>query len=421
MKQGIRIIVANTDESVAPELRAFLLGIEGVKIVAEVDEPAMLEQAVAQFPAEVLLLHLDPTPDVVMRIAAPVIEANKDRIAAIAMTEDRNADLVVSAMRAGMREFLWKPFNPDQLAEVLRRVGGELLERRSASGSGAAGRVVSLFGTLGGVGTTAMATNLAVELAQGDAGQDGVGPRSGPAPRVALIDLDLNFGQVATYLDAQPNYTIADLCETVEHIDASLLERAMHKHPTGVHILARPATFAQAEQITAAHCAGVMSALQENYEYLVVDGLKRIDATARTVFQMSDLCILVLQMLVPAVRNADRIMHELRQQGFNMERLRLACNRFGRDAGYLEPSDVEASLSRKIDFYVPDEWKVSSTAVNMGSPILAQAPKSKLRAAYRQIAAAITSGGAGSGDTDDGASDSGRKGLFSFFAGAGKS
>ncbi len=420
MKQGIRIIVANTDESVAPELRAFLLGIDGVTIVAEVDEPALLEQAVAQFPAEVLLLHLDPTPDVIMRIATPVIDANKDRIAAIAMTEDRNADLVVSAMRAGMREFLWKPFNPDQLAEVLRRVGGELLERRAASGGGTAGRVISLFGTLGGVGTTAMATNVAVELAQGDTGADGGAPRSGPAPRVALIDLDLNFGQVATFLDAQPNYTIADLCETVEHIDASLLEKAMHKHPSGVHILARPATFAQAEQITAAHCAGVMSALQEHYEYLVVDGLKRIDATTRTVFQMSDVCILVMQMLVPAVRNADRIMHELRQQGFNMERLRLACNRFGRDAGYLEPSDVEASLARKIDFYVPDEWKVSSTAVNMGAPILAQAPKSKLRMAYRQIAAAISSGGAADGDGDDGSPDSGRKGLFSFFAGAGK-
>ncbi len=126
MKQAIRIIVVNADEEAAPELRSFLLSIENVKIVAEIDEPAMIESVLSQFTAEVLLLHLDPNPEAMMVLAAPLIESHKGKIAAIAMSEVRDADLVMRAMRAGVREFLWKPFNPDQLIETIRRVGAEV-------------------------------------------------------------------------------------------------------------------------------------------------------------------------------------------------------------------------------------------------------------------------------------------------------
>lgn len=414
MSQIVRVIVVNTDEAASAELRSFLLSIEGVKIVAEVEEPAMLEQALNQFPAEVLLLHLDPVPDVIMQIAAPLIEARKDRVAAIAMTEDKNAELVVRAMRAGMREFLWKPFNPEQLAEVLRRVGGEVREKKGTS-SAAHGKLITLFGTLGGVGATTLATNLAVELSQLHEPENGSESRP---PSVAIVDLEFHFGQVATYLDAQPSYTIAELCETTEQLDRAMIDRAMIKHPTGIHILARPMQFGQAEQITAAHCAGVLAALQEHYQYIVVDGLKRVDALARSVFQMTDINVLVIQMLVPSVRNADRVIHDLRQIGFNMDRLRLVCNRFGRETGYLEPADVESSLSRKIDWYVMDDWKTSSTAVNMGAPLFVHAPKSKLRAAYRQIASALVQGAPRDSDLGPaGAEQGSRKSLFSFFGG----
>lgn len=130
MKQTVRVIVVNADEEVAPELRAALLGVEGVRIVAEIDEPALLLQALDQFPAEVLLVHLDPNPAAMMDVVAPLLDARKGHLTAIGMTEDRDAGLVVRAMRAGMREFLWKPFPPEQLSEILQRVGYEAMTRQ---------------------------------------------------------------------------------------------------------------------------------------------------------------------------------------------------------------------------------------------------------------------------------------------------
>jgi pilus assembly protein CpaE len=401
--QVIRVIVLNADEEATPELRNHLLSIEGVKIVAELDEPALLAQAADQFPAEVLLIHLDPNPTAMMDVVAPLIEARKDQLAAIAMTEDRNAELVVRAMRAGMREFLWKPFPPEQLSEILHRVGGE-----SNTSGRRLGRLIPVIGTCGGVGATTLVTNLAVELAQLKECSGATGPLS--RPRVA-----------AMFLDVQAKNTIADLCDTPERIEAHMVERVMVQHPSGVHVLAQPNDMVRAERISAAQAASALSALQEHYDFVVADGPVRLDPTARAVLDMADICLLVLQLVVPSVRATDRLLQELARKGYNLDRVRLVCNRFGREAGYLEPADVETTLGRKLNWTIPDDWKTSSMAVNVGAPLLDWAPKSKLRAAYRQIALALANATPGEEETPDAAgsepAEPPRKRRFSLFAG----
>lgn len=408
--RNVRVIILNTDEDVAPELRAVLLAVEGVKIVAEIDEPALLAQALDQFPAEILLVHLDPAPTVVMDVVAPLIETRKDRIAAIGMTEDRDAELVMRAMRSGMREFLWKPFPPEKLHEILQRVGSEATEEGRRLG-----RLFTVLGAVGGVGATQLASNLAVELAQLDTWEGQPSPEQ--KPRVAVVDMDFRLGQIAMQLDAQPTYTIAELCESPEHIDAQMLERAMIKHQCGPHVLARPGDFAQAERISGGHCASALASLQEHYDFVIVDLPARFDPTARAVFDMADTQLIVLQLMVPSVRSADRILHEFSTTGYGTSRVKLVCNRHGRESGFLEQADVETTLKRKIDFVIPDDFKVSAAAVNMGAPMLLHAPKSKLREAYRRMAMALAGGGSTSGD-GTGQTEHKKGGLFSLFAGA---
>lgn len=408
----VRVIIVNTDESVAPDLRAVLLSLEGVKIVAELDEPVLLEKALTQFPAEVLLVHLDPNPAGMMDLVAPLIEARKEHLAAIGMTEDRDAELVVRAMRAGMREFLWKPFPPEQLGETVKRVASEF-----AAVGGHQGRLFSVVGTCGGVGATLLVTNLAVELSQLESWAGGA---EVARPQVCAVDLDLRFGQVAMQLDAQPTYTIAELCETPEQIDVQMIERAVCKHATGVHVLSRPTDFQRAERISAGQCAATLAALQEHYDFVVVDVPARFDPSARAVFDMSDVFLLVLQRVVPSVRNTDRILQELARSGYPLERVRLVCNRFGREAGYLEQADVEAALKRRFDFLIPDDWKTASAAVNMGTPLAQYSPKSRIRLAYRMMAQELAGEGVSSLSTAPAAAEGPppQKGLFAFLAGA---
>jgi pilus assembly protein CpaE len=220
-----------------------------------------------------------------------------------------------------------------------------------------------------------IAANLAVELSD----------LSNEKP-VALVDLDFRFGQLATMLDLQADYTIADLCETPEQLDPSMIAKAMVKHSTGLHLLARPNHFAQADQITAAHCASVLSALQQCYEYVVVDGPLRFDAGCPAVLDLADVSLFVIQLLVTSVRNAHRIFTELRDGGYNLERFHLVCNRVGQESGHLAIAHVEKTLGKKIAYQIPDDWKTVSTAINVGTPLIEIAPKSKVRAAIRTMA-----------------------------------
>ncbi|MBI4581745.1 MAG: hypothetical protein HY718_18760, partial [Planctomycetes bacterium] len=247
MRRSVRVIVFNADEDYAAPLRAELLHIPGVQIMAEVDEPALIEQAVGQFPAEVLMAHLDPAPDACLPIAARIATTHPD-MAVFVISESTSGQHVLTAMRAGVREFLTKPLDAKLLTESIEKVLSQ------ASSAVQLGTLVSVIGSIGGAGASVIATNLAVELASM------VQERP-----VALVDLDFRHGQLGTMLDLQADYTIADLCDTPEQLDEGMIRRAMVKHSSGVELLARPNTFMQADQITAAHCASVLGTLQQLY------------------------------------------------------------------------------------------------------------------------------------------------------------
>jgi hypothetical protein len=111
-------------------------------------------------------------------------------------------------------------------------------------------------------------------------------------------------------------------------------------------------------------------------------------------------------------------------RGYNLDNVRLVCNRYGREAAYLEPGDVETTLNRKLHWILPDDWKIVSTAVNVGVPLLDSAPKSKLRLGLQQMAQDIarrTEGAAATADTPaakpKGTGEPSKRGLLSLFTG----
>jgi Flp pilus assembly CpaE family ATPase len=83
------------------------------------------------------------------------------------------------------------------------------------------------------------------------------------------------------------------------------------------------------------------------------------------------------------------MFNELREGGYNLERFRLVCNRMGQESGHLEIEHVEKTLNKKIHYQVPDDWKTVSSAINIGSPLIECAPKSRVRAAIRELAESI--------------------------------
>ena len=367
MANSVRFIVLNGDESFAPELRALLLSLERVKLTAEVDEPALAPQAVQRFPVDVLLVNLDPSPEAVLPIVGDIINTRRD-LAVFAVSESSDGQLILKAMRMGVKEFLPKPIDIDSLKEAIDRVTVSRVETTTQ------GRLITVVGSSGGVGTTMITTNLAAELAALTEG------------KVTVVDLDYRYGQVATLLDVDPKYTLTDLCGSPEALEPQVVARALAEHSSGVHVLARPNHLVEADTITAAACMGVFSNLVQLSDYVIADGPTRFDVSGKSVLALSDMTLLIVQALVPCVRNARRIIQSMRDNGYNLERARLICNRIGRGSGHLSVDDVTESLGLNLFATIPDDWDVASGAINLGEPLLSYSPKSKLRIAIQEIA-----------------------------------
>ena len=367
MARDVKFIILNVQDDFALDLRSTLLHFDGVKVIAEVDDPALLAPAVNQFRMDVLMVNLDPSPEAILPMLSQVASARRD-LPIFATSASTDGQLILKTMRIGIREFFPKPIETAALGEAIDRVAVERVHTVQH------GKLISVIGTSGGVGSTVVATNLAAELASLVEG------------KVAVVDLDYRFGQVATLLDIQPTYTLADLCGSPEALETSVIERALTKHVTGVHVLSRPQSFGEAEMITGASCTGVLTNLLAMNQYVVTDGPTRFDLGAAAVLALADVNLLVVKLLVPCVRNALRILEGMRTAGYNLDRTKLVCNRVGRDAGHLSPSQVAETLGLDVFASIPDDLQTVSAAINLGEPLRSHSPKSKVRIALQEVA-----------------------------------
>ncbi|MHC5111187.1 MAG: AAA family ATPase [Planctomycetota bacterium] len=383
MGRDVRFLVFNTVEECAKDLRAGLMATPRAKIVAEVDEPALLPQAVSQFHVAAILVNIDPKPELVFPALTQIAEEHPE-VAILATSTSTDGPLILKVMRLGAREFIPRPIDSDALADAIEKLAAQRVH------SAEDGKLVTVMGASGGVGATFFATNLAVELAKLCEGS------------VTVVDLDYRFGQVATLLDIDPTFTLADLCDTPEQLEQQVLDRALVKHSSGVKVLSRPSSFAEADTMTAASCVALLSTLVQHNDFVVVDGPNRSDIRARSVLDIADHNILLVQLLVPCIRNATRIMSGMRDNNDGVDKMMLIPNRLGRQSSDLSIEDASQTLNLDVFASVPDDWATVSGSINLGEPLMTQSPKSKVRVAIEEIAQRLYSPDSQADEDDDG-------------------
>ncbi len=363
----VRVILFDADAASEGKLQELLENIPGVRLIASAGDGAELLPAIEKASADLVIANLDPDADKIVPAVAKVAR-NHENLAFFAVSTRDDVALIKSTMRSGFTEFVQLPDELDRLHEAVAAL------RRRDEGEGALGRVVSVLGSAGGVGCTTVAVNLAVELAE----------KSGR--EVALVDLNFQFGHVAMMLDLEIQHSIADLCGESTSLDERVLQKAVTKHKSGVHVIPRPREFEETEGLTADRCVPLLTLLRKMYPYVVLDGPSRSDPTALSVLDLSDWNLLVVQPLVTAARNAKRILSALDKVGFGGQALRVICNRAGGGLSHLNTQRLEKSLGSKILLCVPDDWTSVSAAINLGEPLAMNAPKSKAREAIRELA-----------------------------------
>jgi pilus assembly protein CpaE len=286
------------------------------------------------------------------------------------------ATLWEAAMRAGVRAIVL----PDAPDAELRAVLHEALEHASRRAAAAppeqparANRVVVVLSPKGGSGKTVVAVNLAVALAQAQPGD------------VALVDLDLQFGDCASSLHVTPESSMVDVARTSATLDATSLKVFLTPHPSGLWILAAPDAPADAEDVTGRHVADVLRLLAAEFPFTIVDTGAGLDEHALTALELATDVLVVASMDVASVRGVRKELDALDSLGITGPRRHLLLNRADARVG-LSAKDVEAVLGMTVDFALPSTRAVPA-AVNQGLPLVESDPRAPITRQLQLLAA----------------------------------
>jgi pilus assembly protein CpaE len=337
----------------------------------------------------------------------------------IIMSVQGERDYIRRAMQAGAREFLIKPFSGDELIASIRRVHqleqkkGTFLAKAAATSSVAdsgattvrRGEVFLVFSGKGGVGKSIIASNLAI----------GLGMETGA--RVALVDLDLQFGDIGVLLNLDHGRSITDLADASASNDAEFIQDVLANGPEGIHVLLAPISPELADLVTADHLRTIMQELQRTFDFIVVDTASHLAELNLEAIELATRVIVVTALNIPAIKDTKLTLKVLESLNVEPDRILLTLNRSDAHSEFNKEA-VESNLRFPIALQIPYDPKAVSTSVNRGAPFVSANPEAEISRSIRELVSQLvpldpqtpTPVAAGSGDRK-------RKSLFGFAKG----
>ncbi len=337
-------------ELVGSSPAARLLGLES--------DPARFEAKAMKQKPPILLVELPETVnglgDVLERV-----QRSSPRSALVALAQSREPDHIIAALRLGVREYLSEPVAAGTFNDAVLR-----LMRRQAAGGRPAGRVLAVMGVKGGVGTSLVALNLAWCLSRD------------PRHRVALVDLDLQAGDLALLLDQKPERDLAELAANFQRLDASFMSGLLREVSPGLHFLPAPRDPVAAEDIRPEHLARALDHLVDSHSLVVLDLPNRLDETTLMVLDRAQVLLMVLEPSLSGLTASLRLGALLDRLEHPASKRLLVVNRYGVKGG-LERGQLARVLGREPEALLPHHSKLVLEAINSGRPLCRQWPRSR--------------------------------------------
>jgi pilus assembly protein CpaE len=293
-------------------------------------------------------------------------------------------ELLLQAMRAGVREVVPSPPAAATLYPALRRISDK---RESHSNAG--GKVLAFVSCKGGSGATFLATNLGYALATLE------------NKKVALFDLNLQFGDAALFVSEQrPNATLADISKQIHRLDATFLAGSMISVAPDYSILAAPEDPSFSEDVKPEHIDQLLKLARRQYDFILLDVGRSLDAVSVRALDQADMIYPILQTTLPYIRDGKRLLGVFHSLDYRNDKISLIVNRHGKE-GQIKMADLERAYGMRIQYNIPNHYEAAAASVNQGVPILKLAPASPLSKALAEMAHALA-GAAGAEKTRDG-------------------
>ncbi|WP_167852629.1 AAA family ATPase [Pseudotabrizicola sediminis] len=274
---------------------------------------------------------------------------------------------------------------PTATGDVDRQVAQ--LGRRPSTVGNRTGRIIAVAQARGGAGSTTVAVNLADQLASG-AGLS----RRDPRPKVAIVDFDLQFGTIGSFLDLGEQDTLMQLALDGTIPDANFLEQSMAVTSNGLSVLAAPSKFAPLDSLRSDQVAAILDTLRQTQDYVIVDLPRALVSWIEPIVARADEFMIVTDISVSSIRHCRRLIDFFTQDNpaisveiiVNRQRRPLLQSQLQREAAKV--------LGRRLDHWLPHDPQSAAAASDRGQPLSRAAPRSSLGKAMTQLAKSTRSG-----------------------------
>ncbi|TPQ37612.1 MULTISPECIES: AAA family ATPase [Cupriavidus] len=338
-----------------------------------------LQEGLARFPlhagrlrmADLLIVELpDLGPAQMLSIEA--LRQQHADLPCILVTQAPGPDVLIKAMRAGIRDVLSWPLDKAQLADALKRVEATHVPRAHE-----AAQVISVISCKGGVGTSFVTANLGDTIAR----QHG--------KRVLVVDLNRHFGDLTHIVtDKTPPSTLPDICSQADRMDAALLDASLVHVENGFDLLAGAADPVQATHIQKEKLEWILSVAQPNYDFILVDMGQNIDPLSISVLDQSERIYVVTEPAVACGRPGRRMLDILRALHYPPSKIQLVLNRTGRKSE-VPRATMEEIFGMKVAVVLPDDPSAVDEAVSHGEPVGKLSRRSAITRALQSMAAQL--------------------------------
>ncbi|GAB4492386.1 MAG: hypothetical protein Fur0016_04440 [Anaerolineales bacterium] len=373
MPDKIRVLVVDDIAETRENVRKLLQFEADIEVIGTARSGKEAVQLADELKPDVILMDIN-MPDMDGITATGLIRQRNPVAQIVFLSVQGDSNYMRRAMQAGAHDFLTKPPMADELISAVRRAGemAQLERSRTAqvvasvaaattqpslAGGYVNGRVIMVYSPKGGTGVTTLATNLAITLHNDET-------------RAALIDGNLQFGDVAVFLNEQGKNTILDLAPRADELDPDIVDGVLLKHAaSGIRVLASPPKPEQADHVTADQFGKLIKYLRQVYAYVIIDTAHILNDITLAALDVSDVVVLVCTQDIPAIKNVRLFLDLLVTIGVQRERLCLVMNKYDKRIS-ITPEKVSENLKQPVIGVIPLEEAVVIPSVNRGIPFM---------------------------------------------------
>jgi pilus assembly protein CpaE len=385
MERKIRVIIADDSEQTRENIRAIFGYEETIDIIGEAQNGLEAVELARELRPDIILMDINMPEMDGIRAAKTITESGLDG-SIIMMSIQEEREYIKKAMSAGARDYVVKPFKVNELLDTIKRIFqvDQAKKKKIANpitASKLQSKVISVFSTKGGVGKTTIATNLAVAIA------------ATTKKKVALLDFDLQFGDVAISLNLYVKNTITELIKDMSNVEHEndMIEEYMLAHYSGVKVLAAPTKPENAEYVNAEHIKKIISIMKGRFEYIIIDTAQGFDDTVITALDESDTILYISTLDLPSIKNTKNGLEVMKTLNYSNEKVRVVVNKSNESFG-IKHLDFKAALNVDLWAIIPDDLASVAISVNNGHPLVSHRKSSAVSKRIFKLAQTIVQG-----------------------------